>query len=201
MLLAAQNIVGNPMMLSTGENGDVSLAHTMHIPLTHGGKLISFSEVKEWINPDNEQLNQLRDRIQKEWMDPLQLRQQDIVKATGVGAPYVCYLFKDPENPNMTQRRRVEAYSVLSELFRKWDANEIREQDFLSLKNNRIQNRYHKRQTSGATGEEETETEDNTPSIPKRRRLEDETEASDSEKGVSETPPGPRSPELTPASE
>lgn len=126
---------------------DITLAASMHIPLDQEGALVRFSEVKRWVNPSPGDLDNLRRRVVREWMQPLQLRQQDIVKATGVGAPYICYLFKDPENPNMTQRRRIEAYSVLSELFEKYDKHVITDDDFLSLKNSRIQSRYLKRQS------------------------------------------------------
>eukprot|EP01054_Gregarina_sp_Poly1_P001282 Gregarina_sp_Poly_1__1281@NODE_1311_length_4417_cov_168_776782_g887_i0_p1_GENE_NODE_1311_length_4417_cov_168_776782_g887_i0NODE_1311_length_4417_cov_168_776782_g887_i0_p1_ORF_typecomplete_len509_score96_60HNF1_N/PF04814_13/0_091HNF1_N/PF04814_13/2e03_NODE_1311_length_4417_cov_168_776782_g887_i0881614 len=124
---------------------DVSLAQSMSINFECGGELVTFSDVKNWRSPTTPELIDLRSRIVNEWMEPFSLKQQDIVRATGVGAPYICYLFRDPDNPNMTTRRRVEAFCVLSELMRKFDDREVTKQDFIKLRDARVERRYLKR--------------------------------------------------------
>eukprot|EP01055_Gregarina_sp_Pseudo9_P000841 Gregarina_sp_Pseudo_9__840@NODE_1538_length_1511_cov_30_506793_g1425_i0_p1_GENE_NODE_1538_length_1511_cov_30_506793_g1425_i0NODE_1538_length_1511_cov_30_506793_g1425_i0_p1_ORF_typecomplete_len478_score36_79HNF1_N/PF04814_13/0_0013HNF1_N/PF04814_13/4_6e03Rod_C/PF10493_9/34Rod_C/PF10493_9/0_3_NODE_1538_length_1511_cov_30_506793_g1425_i0761437 len=131
---------------SVHQAGSVSLAHSMSINFDSGGELVSFSEVKDWKNPTTQDLVSLRTKVIQEWIKPFALKQQDIVKATGVGAPYICYLFRDPDNSNMTPRRRVEAYCVLSELMRKYETNEVTKDDFIRLRDARVERRYLKRQ-------------------------------------------------------
>lgn len=140
--------VGDNDSESEGENGsssakiDRSLALEVNIPLEHRGELVSFREVRQWKVPTQMDLAKLKTRINDELMKPLNLRQQDIVKASGLGAPYVCYLLKDPNSPNMNRRRKIEAYSVLTELFRKYDTKTITKDDFIRLRNQRVANRF-----------------------------------------------------------
>eukprot|EP01054_Gregarina_sp_Poly1_P008963 Gregarina_sp_Poly_1__8962@NODE_543_length_7587_cov_73_728590_g430_i0_p1_GENE_NODE_543_length_7587_cov_73_728590_g430_i0NODE_543_length_7587_cov_73_728590_g430_i0_p1_ORF_typecomplete_len727_score111_86SNF5/PF04855_12/2_1e05PBP1_TM/PF14812_6/1_1_NODE_543_length_7587_cov_73_728590_g430_i04432623 len=121
---------------------DRALAMEVNIPLDHKGELVTFREVRAWKVPTNQDLGKLKHRINEEWIKPLNLKQQDIVKASGLGAPYVCYLLKDPNSPNMNRRRKIEAYSVLTELFRKFDAKQVTREDFLRLKSQRLANRF-----------------------------------------------------------
>lgn len=159
--VAAQGVVGMPETYESqifndawgqGENEsgeddeldkvDRSLPMDVHIPLDMKGELVSFWEVRKWKEPTQGDLNKLKNRINEEWIRPLNLKQQDIVKASGLGAPYVCYLLKDPNSPNMNKRRKIEAWSVLTELFRKYDANIITKEDFMRLRNFRIAQRF-----------------------------------------------------------
>lgn len=121
---------------------DRTLAMEVNIPLDHGGELISFYEVRNWKLPSLNELNRLKTRITDEWIKPLNLKQQDIVRASGLGAPYVCYLLKDPNSPNMNRRRKIEAYSVLTELFRKYDEGLITKEHFTRLRNQRVASRF-----------------------------------------------------------
>eukprot|EP01053_Blabericola_migrator_P003284 Blabericola_migrator_1__3283@NODE_1968_length_3487_cov_234_827485_g1252_i0_p1_GENE_NODE_1968_length_3487_cov_234_827485_g1252_i0NODE_1968_length_3487_cov_234_827485_g1252_i0_p1_ORF_typecomplete_len696_score102_78SNF5/PF04855_12/4_1e06PBP1_TM/PF14812_6/1_7_NODE_1968_length_3487_cov_234_827485_g1252_i09153002 len=121
---------------------DRALAMEVNIPLDHKGELVTFREVRTWKVPSLHDLTKLKHRINEEWIKPLNLKQQDIVKASGLGAPYVCYLLKDPNSPNMNRRRKIEAYSVLTELFRKFDAKQVTREDFVRLKNQRLANRF-----------------------------------------------------------
>lgn len=133
---------------------DRALAMEVNIPLDHKGELVTFREVRAWKVPTLHDLSKLKHRINEEWIKPLNLKQQDIVKASGLGAPYVCYLLKDPNSPNMNRRRKIEAYSVLTELFRKFDAKQVTREDFVRLKNQRLANRFsgprQERQTKNA---------------------------------------------------
>lgn len=121
---------------------DRALPIEVNIPLDHKGELVAFREVHLWKVPTQADLAKLKNRINEEWIKPLNLKQQDIVKASGLGAPYVCYLLKDPNCPNMNRRRKIEAFSVLTELFRKFDAKIVTKEDFVNLRNRRVANRF-----------------------------------------------------------
>lgn len=121
---------------------DRALAMEVNIPLDHKGELVAFREVRLWKVPSQGDLTKLKNRINDEWIKPLNLKQQDIVRASGLGAPYVCYLLKDPNSPNMNRRRKIEAFSVLTELFRKYDQKVVTKEDFIRLRNQRVANRF-----------------------------------------------------------
>ncbi|EZG45746.1 hypothetical protein GNI_136930 [Gregarina niphandrodes] len=121
---------------------DRALAMEVNIPLDNKGELVTFREVRQWKMPTLMELTRLKERINNEWIKPLNLKQQDIVNASGLGAPYVCYLLKDPNSPNMNRRRKIEVYSVLTELFRKYDSKVVTKDDFTRLRNTRIANRF-----------------------------------------------------------
>lgn len=121
---------------------DRALAMEVNIPLDHKGELVTFREVRVWKVPSQLDLTKLKNRINEEWIKPLNLKQQDIVRASGLGAPYVCYLLKDPNSPNMNRRRKIEAFSVLTELFRKFDSKNVTKDDFIRLRNQRVANRF-----------------------------------------------------------
>jgi hypothetical protein len=131
------------------ERGDESsLAVTMHIPMHVKGDLISYQEVEDWILPTKSEINAVKQRMFDDWITPLGLRQQDIVKATGLGASYICYLYKDMDHPNMTARRRVECYSVILQLLKKFDRGEVTLDDFREIRDHRIANRKTKQRGS-----------------------------------------------------
>jgi hypothetical protein len=112
------------------------------------GDLISYQEVEDWILPTKSEINAVKQRMFDDWITPLGLRQQDIVKATGLGASYICYLYKDMDHPNMTARRRVECYSVILQLLKKFDRGEVTLDDFREIRDHRIANRKTKQRGS-----------------------------------------------------
>lgn len=102
------------------------------INLSIGGELVKSSDVQVWEFPDLAKLQELRDRL-VQFMAENHLKQADICRFTGLGAPYLSFMVKDPTISNFSSKRRVEVYSVLKAFFQKIDNEEVTLDDIARL--------------------------------------------------------------------
>ncbi|XP_053991429.1 uncharacterized protein LOC128883270 [Hylaeus volcanicus] len=102
----------------------------LHDPETYGinlsicGELVSAADVVVWEFPNLQKLHQLRHRLVS-FMRDNHLKQADICRFTGLSAPYLSFMVKDPTIPNFACRRRVEVFSMLTAFFQKIDSQQI----------------------------------------------------------------------------
>lgn len=94
------------------------------INLAIGGELVTSADVSVWEFPDLQKLHELRHRLVM-FMRDNHLKQADICRFTGLGAPYLSFMVKDPTISNFSSRRRVEVYSMLSAFFNKIDTQQV----------------------------------------------------------------------------
>jgi len=77
----------------------------------HGGRLLRYSSVHEWIHPSIQEATELRDRLVG-LLNLSQVKPVDLADGLGLIAPYLVHFLSEPFHPLVGKRRRGELYSV-----------------------------------------------------------------------------------------